>query len=182
MAILDLTCKQKSNNITYLLEFQVLKRSEVKKIVEKAFRKSKSAGYKKLRKRTADGYDGLSKRQVLKCALTSKKIRKLSVKFTYKAKVCPVIVKRIHEHQVYLVDMKGMQVEYKGKTYRYILSLMDLFSRFHWLAPLERKKSSFVKKELKRTYNLHGIPERIQSDNGREFKKDVESYCKKIKK
>ena len=93
--------------------------------------------------------------------------------------MCPVIVKRIHEHHVYLVDMKGMQVEYKEKTYRYILSLMDLFSRFHWLAPLEIKKSSFVKKELKRIYNLHGIPERIQSDNGREFKKDVESYCKK---
>ena len=58
---------------------------------------------------------------------------------------------------------------------------MDLFSAFHWLAPLERKKSSFIKKELKRTYTLHGIPERIQSDNWGEFKKDVESYCKKIR-
>ena len=58
---------------------------------------------------------------------------------------------------------------------------MDLFSRFHWLAPLERKKSSFVKKELKRIYTLHRIPERIQSDNRGEFKKDVELYCKKYK-
>ena len=74
-----------------------------------------------------------------------------------------------------------MQVEYKGKTYLYILSLMDLFSRFHWLAPLERKKSSFVKKELKRIYTLHGIHEYIQSDNGGEFKKDVKSCCKKNK-
>ena len=159
-----------------------MKRSEVKKIVEKAFHKSKSAGYKKLHKRTADGYTGLCKRQVLKCASTNEKIRKFSVKFTNKAKPHPVIVKSIHEqHQVDLIDMKGMQVEYKGKTYRYILSLMDLFSAFHWLAPLERKKSSFIKKELKRTYTLHGIPERIQSDNGGEFKRDVESYCKKIR-
>ena len=59
---------------------------------------------------------------------------------------------------------------------------MDLFSRFPWLAPLERKKSSFVKKELKRIYTLPGIPERIQSDNGGEFKKDVKSYAKKIDK
>ena len=67
-----------------------------------------------------------------------------------KVKPRPVIVKCIHEqHQVDLVDMKGMQVEYKGKTYRYILSLVDLFSRFHGLAPLERKKSSFERKELK---------------------------------
>ena len=75
--------------------------------------------------------------------------------------------------------MKGMQVEYKWKTYRYILSLMDLFSRFHWLALRDRKKSSFVKKKLKRIYTLHRIPERIQSENGGEFKKDVESYCRK---
>ena len=144
------------------MEFQVVKRSEVKKIVEKAFYKSKSAEYKKLHKRTEDDYAGLSKRQVLKCASTNEKIRKFGVKFTNKANPRPVIVKRIHEqHQVDLVDMKGMQVQYKGKTYRYILSLMDLFSRFHWLAPLERKKSSFVKKELKLylTRNLGTYPE-----------------------
>ena len=58
---------------------------------------------------------------------------------------------------------------------------MDLFSRFHWLAPLERKKSSFVKKELKRIYTLLAIRERIQSDTGEKFKKGVESYCKKNK-
>ena len=149
------------------MEFQVAKRSEIKKIVEKAFHKTKSAGYKQLQKRTADDYVGLSKRQVLKCASTNEKIRKISVKFNNKAQSRPVIVKRIHErqHQVDLVDMKGMQAKYKGKTYRYILSLTDLLCRFHCLAPRERKKSSFGKKELKRIYTLHGIPERIQSDN-----------------
>ena len=94
--------------------------------------------------------------------LLSEKIIKFSVKFTNKAEPRPVIVKRIHEqHQADLVDMKRMQVEYKAKTYWYIFSLMDLFSRFHWLSPLERKKSSFAKKELKRIYTLHGILERI---------------------
>ena len=132
------------------MEFQVVKRSEVEKIVEKAFYKSKSAAYKKLHKRTADDYAGLRKHQVLKCASTNEKIRKFGVKFNNKAKPRPVIGKRIHEQcQVDLVNMKGMQVDYKGKIYRYIFSLMDLFSRFHWLAPLERKKISFVNKELK---------------------------------
>lgn len=164
------------------IEFQVVKRSEIKNVVEKTFHKSKSAGYKKLHKRATDGYAGLSKRQVLKCATTNENIRKFSVKFTNKAKPCPVMVKRIHEqHQVDLVDMKSMQVEHKGKIYRYILSLMDLFSRFHWLAPLERKKSSSVKKELQRIYTVHGMPERLQSDNGGEFKKDVEKFCEKKK-
>ena len=139
------------------MEFQVAKRSEIKKIVEKAFHKIKSAGYKKLHKRTADDYAGLSRRQVLKCASTNEKIRKISVKFNNKAKPRPVIIKRIHEqqHQVDLVDMKGM-------------------CTFHCLAPLERKKNSFGKKELKGIYTLHGIPELIQSDNRGEFKKDAE--------
>ena len=159
-----------------------MKRSEVKEIAEKVFHKPKSAGYKKLHKKTADGYVDLSKRQVLKCALTNEKIGKFSVKFTNKAKPHPVIVKRIHEqHQVDLVNMKGMQEEHKGKTYRYILSLMDLFSRFHWLAPLERKKNCFVKKELKRIYTLHGIPERIQSDNEGEFRMSNHIAKNKIK-
>ena len=69
--------------------------------------------------------------------------------------------------------MKGMQVEYKGKTYTYIFSFMDLFSRFYQLAALARKKSSFVEKELKRIYTVHRIPEHIESHNGGEFKKDA---------
>ena len=92
-----------------------MKHSEVKKIVEKAFHKSTSAGYKKLHKRMADGYAGLSKHQVLNIASTNEKIRKFNVKFTNKAKPHHVIIKHIHEqHQVDLVDMKGMQVEFKG--------------------------------------------------------------------
>ena len=74
-----------------------MKRSEVKKIVEKEFHKSKSAGYKKLQKRMANGCAGLSKRQVLKCASINEKIRKFSVKFANKAKPRPVIIKRIYE-------------------------------------------------------------------------------------
>ena len=96
------------------MKFQIVKRSEVKKIVEKAFHKSTSAGYRKLHK-MADGYAGLSKHQVLKIASTNEKIRKFNVKFTNKAKPHPVIIKHIHEqHQADLVDMKGMQVEFKG--------------------------------------------------------------------
>ena len=44
----------------------------------------------------------------------------------------PTSVKIIQEqHQVDLVDLKSLKVEYKGKCYRYIFSLMGIFSRFH---------------------------------------------------
>ena len=84
----------------------------------------------------------------------NEKFRKFSVKFTNKERPRPVRVKRIQEqHQIDVVDMTGMKVNYKGKTDKYILSLLDIFSRFHWLVPLERKYSKIVKKRV--AQNLH---------------------------
>ena len=74
--------------------------------------------------------------------------------------------------------MKSIKFECKGKCYRYIFSLMDKFCQFHWPAPGTRKKSSPVKTELQRTYKEHGQPERLQSDNRVEFKRQVKDYCK----
>ena len=148
----------------------------------KTFKKCKSAGYKKIYHRAGDGYAGLSKRQVLKCVTSNERLKKFNVRFANKAKPRPVSMERIQEqHQIDLVDMKSMKVEYKGKCYQYIFSLMDIFSQFHWLAPLTRKKSSHVKKELQRIYEEHGQSERLQGDNGGEFKRQVKDYCKSRK-
>ena len=150
--------------------------------MEKTSKKCKSARYKKILHRACDGCASLSKRQMLKYVTSNEQLRKFNVRFTNKAKPRPVSVKRIKgQHQIDLVDMKSMKVEYKGKCYWYIFSLMDLFSRFHWLVPLATKKSSHVKKELQRIYKEHSQPERLQSDNGGEFKRQVEDYCKSRK-
>ena len=48
-----------------IILFQFVKRTDVNNVTEKAFRKSKSAGYKKIHQRTMmDAYAALSKRQV----------------------------------------------------------------------------------------------------------------------
>ena len=106
--------------VIYIYSY-VLKRSEANRVMDKTFRKFKSAGYKKIHQRTMDGYAWLSKRQVLKCVTTNEKLKKFNVKFTNKAKPWPVKVKLIHEqHQIDLVDMTNMQVEHQRKCYRYI--------------------------------------------------------------
>ena len=116
------------NNFFFTIS-QVLKRVEANKVAEKTFKKCKSDGYRKIHHRPGDGYAGLSKRQVLKYVTSNKQLRKFNVRFTNKAKHRPVSVKRIQEqHQICLVDMKRMKVEYKGKFYRYIFLLMDIFS------------------------------------------------------
>ena len=56
-------------------------------------------------------------------------------------------------------------------------SLLDIYSRFDWLVPLARKKSICVQRELDRIHKEYGVPLRLQSDNGGEFKKHVNKYC-----
>ena len=59
------------------------------------------------------------------------------VKFTNRAKPRPVTFKKVQEqHQIDLVDMRNMQVEYNGKLFRYILSLLDVLLPYYRLVPL----------------------------------------------
>ena len=53
-------------------------------------------------------------------------------------------------HQIDLVDMEKLKTKHKGKVFKYVLSVMDVFSRYQWLVPLERKLSSHVARELLR--------------------------------
>ena len=60
-----------------------------------------------------------------------KNLRKLSTKFTNKAIPRDVRVKEIQALQkIDLVVMNKMSVIYKGKTYKYICSLLDIFHVF----------------------------------------------------
>lgn len=69
--------------------------------------------------------------------------------------------------------MERHQIDFEGVVYRYVMTLQDIFSRFLWLRPLIRKKSSSVAFELTRIYREHGPPKILQCDNGGEFKKYV---------
>ena len=55
-------------------------------------------------------------------------------------------------------------VKMNGKLYRYVLTVIDVFSRFVWLRPLTNKFSKDVAKELERIYMEHGAPRIVQSD------------------
>lgn len=104
-----------------------MKRPKVNRVVEKTFRKCKSAGHRLIHQRTNAE---LSKRNGLKCVMTNKTLKHFNVKFTNKAKPQPVKVKGSHKQQhIDLVDMKSMKVEYKGESYRYILSLLGCPTR-----------------------------------------------------
>ena len=84
-------------------------------------------------------------------------------------------------HQVDLMDLgKRGRVKYQGIVYRYVLSVMDVFSRFIWLRPLKSKHSKEIASELKSIYMAFGPPLFLQSDQGSEYKGDVKRLCRKM--
>ena len=75
--------------------------------------------------------------------------------------------------------MNKTPVTKNGKTYHYILTVQDVFSRYLWLRPLTRKTSHQVARKLSKLYSEVGPLRVIQSDNGDEFKA-VEKLCQTL--
>ena len=79
------------------------------------------------------------------------------------------------------IDITGPLPECKG--FRYILGVIDVFSRYTMLIPLKNINSKYVVNKLfKRWISLFGIPRIIHSDNGTQFKSDfMMQFCKNLK-
>ena len=65
-------------------------------------------------------------------------------------------------------------------SYRYVLSVIDVFSRFVWLRPVSKKSSRNIADALQSIYLEHGPPHVIQCDQGGEFKGAVIEICRKL--
>ena len=71
-----------------------------------------------------------------------------------KALLQPITAIHVMERvQIDLVDMKEEQVTHRDNNYRYILTVMDIFSRYLWLRPLTRKKASHVAHEINHIFS-----------------------------
>ena len=143
----------------------MLKKSDFRRIVSETFDHTKAAGVKKIILIAAHSFSGLSERNILGITNNEAKYRKFNAKFMNKAAPRPVRAENVFSQlQIDLVDMRNQLIESENKVYQYILLIMDVFSRFHWLIPLERK--------FPRHFIEHG-PKCLQSDRGKEFKKEV---------
>lgn len=65
----------------------------------------------------------------------------------------------------------------KNQQFRYILTVVDLFSRKVWLGKLKLKEPRFVVAQFQSIVNRAGVvPDSLLSDNGTEFKGDFREY------
>jgi hypothetical protein len=83
-----------------------------------------------------------------------------------------------HRYVVDLIQMDPCEVKHEG-TYRYIVTMVDHFSRFRWTAALQDKRAATVLKELRQWWTAYGKPDILQSDNGKEFvAEEVKEFCR----
>ena len=86
----------------------------------------------------------------------------------------------VHETlQVDLVDFSRQKVLLNNKVYKYVLSVLDVFSRHVWLRPLKNKSANTVSTVLKKFLEEYGVPRIIQHDRGKEFEGAFNRLLKK---
>ena len=159
----------------------VVRKSEIAPIVNSVYQETKGDGARKLKLHTSYHYNGLSRNVIQNNLNVMKQPQKLRPLFQNKAPLRPIKACKVQErHQVDLVSTATMPATIDGDTYKYILSVIDIFSRFLFLRPLQTKYSSEVAEHLLDIYNEHGPPEILQSDQGTEFKGVVKVICEAL--
>ena len=159
----------------------VLKKSKVSQIVDRAYRQTKGEGAVKLSKQMSESYYGLSRRIIQRNLNSMKQQQKVRPLFQNKSPLRPIRASKVQErHQVDLVSMAGMPATIDGNTYKYIMCIIDIFSRFLFLRPFQTKETSEVAEHLLDICIEHGPPEILQSDQGPEFKGVVRTVCEML--
>jgi transposase InsO family protein len=68
---------------------------------------------------------------------------------------------------------------HENKGYKYFLTIIDCFSKYAWTFPLKNKKPEGIVSAFKEVFkNSHRHPEKIQVDEGTEFKGKFNTFCK----
>ena len=78
-----------------------------------------------------------------------------------------IIVKRIDEQwEADLVDMREFSMQNNG--YKYILTIIDSFSKYAFVRPIKAKTGENITTEFKNIFNSR-TPEHLRTDKGKEF-------------
>ncbi len=149
----------------------VPRKSSISSVVKKALHETKGSGVRKLNILLREQYSGISRASVKNILDRSRRYQLHKATFRNKAIPKSIKAKAVQDrHQVDLVDMGEWRVKYGRVTYRYILTVIDVFSRYVWLRPLKGKHSLEISRHLEDIYSEHGLPKGIQHDRGKEFK------------
>ena len=128
----------------------VLRSSEVEKVIQHYFSKYKGENCSKLHSRIRDSFAGASKHVIQEWTNSNRKHCESHSSFENKDPLQTIIAKSSMDMcQIDLVIMeKHPSKGYNNKTYFCILNVIDVFSRYIFLKPLESKESLEVASHL----------------------------------
>ena len=137
-------------------------------------------GVQRLLKRAREkGIDGVSQEKVAKF-LADQQSYSLHKPARRNFKRNKTIVGGIdRQWQADLADMQGLTKENDG--YNYILTVIDIFSKYAWAIPIKDKGTKSMVEAFKQLFKLskHRQPEKLQTDAGKEFlNKEIQAYFK----
>jgi len=160
----------------------LLRHSEVDKVINLYYERCKGDGARKLYKTITQIYCGLSERKIQAALNRSTKRQELKPTFSNKPPLKPVQASSVWKQvQADLVSMEHMPSAVGETTYKYVLSVIDVFSHFLILRPVASKSAAEIADILTGIFAEHGAPERFQTDQGSEFKGSVDDLMSKLK-
>ena len=160
------TAANKDHSLDFLLHYYFNTKSPV------AFT-SPLALYREAKKR----YPSLTFRQV-KTWLQAQDTYTLHKPVRYNFPRNRVIVTGIdNQWQADLVDISSLARFNKG--YKFLLTCIDVFSKFAWVVPLKNKTGEYLVNGFQSILDLGRSPEKLQTDKGTEFlNRNVQSFLK----
>jgi transposase InsO family protein len=153
---------------------QVVAREDVDAVLTRLYDdpSTKATGRDQLFDRVKERYIGISRRAVMRFLKNQTDWQLHRPSHSGRRKCCvhqPQAVTEVHlKWQIDLIDMSNLAPWNNGQ--RWLLTLIDLFSKHAWVRALKRKEASHVVAGLQSVFDeaMH-TPEVIQSDNGSEF-------------
>lgn len=89
----------------------------------------------------------------------------------------PIMVNHVHElHQADLADMSQERFVSKNDGFKYLLTVIDVFSKQARVEPLKSKHALEVARAFELIYKNWTIPMQIQTDQGTEFRGVMKKY------
>ena len=148
----------------------ILKSEEKKNCIGFYYHRCKAESARKLKKRIDRVFCGVSERDVQLYINNSSKSQAIKGRFENKPSLKPVKSSKVWDHvQIDLMSMDDMPLDIDFKQYRWVLSCIDVFSRYLVLRPLYSKDTAIVAEQLLQVFADLGVPSVIQSDRGSEF-------------
>ena len=119
-------------NVPSMTENTILLRSEeVNGCIEFFYKETKGNCFRKLKKRVDLLFTGITEKEIQQYINSSRVNQKLKCRFENKAPLHPIKSKGVWNRiQIDLMSMEDKAVEIGGKNYRWILSCIDVFSRY----------------------------------------------------